>query len=163
MSRRSRRRSGATALAQPRPALFAWALCGTLDIAYAAVSSVVQGGTVSGMLHAVASGPFGDRARDWGAAGAVAGLGVHFAIMGAMVAAWFFVARRWRALTAWPWWLTGTLYGLLLYVVMNGVVLPLRFGSPFPPADFIKGAVALFPHIFFVGWPLAWLARKEAI
>jgi len=147
-------------LARRSPALFAWLLCGTLDIVYAAVSSVVQGGTVSSMLHAVASGPFGDAARGWGIAGDIAGLATHFAIMGAMVAAWFFVARRWSALIAWPWWLTGTLYGLLLYVIMNGIVLPLRFGSPFPPTDLVKGAVALFPHIFFVGWPLAWLTRR---
>ena len=121
----------------------------------------MQGRTISSMLHAVASGPFGDAARGWGIGGDLAGLATHYAIMGAMVAAWFFVARRWSALTASPWWLTGTLYGLLLYVIMNGVVLPLRFGSPFPPTDLVKGAVALFPHIFFVGWPLAWLTRKR--
>ncbi len=44
---------------------------------------------------------------------------------------------------------------------MNGIVLPLRFGLPFPPADLAKGAIALFPHIFFVGLPLAWLTRKR--
>jgi len=145
-----------------KPVLFAWLLCGTLDIVYAAVSSVVQGGTVSSMLHAVASGPFGDAARGWGIGGDIAGLATHYAIMGAMVAAWFFVARRWSALAAWPWWLTGTLYGLLLYVIMNGIVLPWRFGMPFPPTDLVKGAIALFPHIFFVGWPLAWLTRKDS-
>jgi len=148
-------------LARRNPALFAWLLCGTLDIAYAAAASVLQGGTVSGMLRSVASGPFGNAAQGWGAAGAIAGLVTHFAIMGAMVAAWFFVARRWRALTAWPWWVTGTLYGLLLYVVMNGIVLPLRFGLPFPPADAVSGLIALLPHIVLVGWPLAWLTRAE--
>ena len=149
-------------MARRSPVLFAWLLCGTLDIAYAAVTSVIAGGTVSSMLHAVASGPFGDGARAWGIGGDIAGLVTHYAIMGVMVAAWFFVARRWTALTTWPWWLSGTLYGLLLYVVMNGIVLPLRFGLPFPPADLAKGAIALFPHIVFVGWPLAWLTRKEA-
>ena len=147
-------------MARRSPVLFAWPLCGTLDIVYAAVTSVIAGGTVSGMLHAVASGPFGAQAATWGIGGDIAGLATHYAIMGAMVAAWFFVARRWTALTTWPWWLTGTLYGLLLYVIMNGVVLPLRFGLPFPPADLAKGAIALFPHIVFVGWPLAWLTRK---
>ena len=150
-------------MARRSPALFAWALCGTLDIVYAAVSSVLRGGTVSSMLHAVASGPFGDGAQQWGIGGDLAGLATHFAIMGAMVATWFFVARRWTALTAWPWWLTGTLYGLLLYVIMNGVVLPLRFELAFPPRDLVKGAVALFPHIFFVGLPLAWLTRKDSV
>ncbi|WP_137754337.1 hypothetical protein [Sphingopyxis sp. L1A2A] len=142
------------------PALLAWLLCGTLDIAYAAAASVMQGGTVPGMLRSVASGPFGDGARSWGAAGALAGLATHFAIMGAMVAVWFAAARRWPAWAALPWWLAGTLYGLILYGVMNGIVLPLRFGSPFPPADLVQGAIALFPHIVFVGWPLAWLTRK---
>lgn len=142
------------------PALFAWILCGTLDIVYAMVASVVQGGTVSSMLHAVASGPFGDDARTWGIGGDIAGLATHSAIMAAMVAAWFALVRRVPAITRQRWWLTGTVYGLILYVVMNGIVLPLRFGSPFPPADLVKGAIALFPHIFFVGLPLAWLTRK---
>lgn len=149
-------------MARRSPILFAWALCGTLDIVYAAVSSVVRGGTVSSMLHAVASGPFGDGAQKWGIGGDIAGLATHYAIMGAMVAAWFFVARRWSTLTVWPWWLAGTIYGLILYYIMNGIVLPLRFGSPFPPTDLVKGAIALFPHIFFVGLPLAWLTRKDA-
>ncbi|WP_422059769.1 hypothetical protein [Sphingopyxis sp.] len=150
-------------MARRSPALFAWLLCGTLDIVYAAVSSVVQGRTVSSMLHAVASGPFGDGAREWGLVGDIAGLATHYAIMGAMVAFWFAAVRQLPALARQPWWLTGTIYGFGLYLVMNAIVLPLRFGAPFPPTDLVKGAVALFPHIFFIGWPLAWLTRKEAL
>ena len=148
-------------MARRSPVLFAWLLCGTLDIAYAAVTSVIAGGTVSGMLHAVASGPFGAQAATWGIGGDIAGLATHYAIMGVMVAFWFLTVRRVPALARSPWWLTGTVYGLILYLVMNAVVLPLRFGLPFPPADLAKGAIALFPHIVFVGWPLAWLTRKE--
>jgi hypothetical protein len=44
--------------------------------------------------------------------------------------------------------------------VMNAIVLPLRFGLPFPPSDPMAGAIALLPHILLVGWPLAWLTRK---
>ncbi|SNS83752.1 hypothetical protein [Sphingopyxis indica] len=142
--------------ARPSP-LRAWLLCGTLDIAYAALWSIAAGGTVGGMLRGVAKGPFGDGAAGWGPGGAVAGLATHYAIMGAMVAAFVGFAPRWSARTGWPWWLTGTLYGLLLYLIMNAAVLPLRFGAPFPPADPVKGLVALFPHIAFVGLPLAWL------
>lgn len=148
-------------MARRSPALLAWTLCGALDIVYAAVSSVVQGGTVSSMLHAVASGPFGDGARQWGVAGDIAELATHFAIMGAMVAFWFQAVRIRPALAERSWWLSGTIYGLILYLVMYAAVLPLRFGSPFPPTDLVKGAIALFPHIVFVGWPLAWLTRKE--
>ena len=144
------------------PALFAWLLCGTLDIAYAAAWSELAGGSIGGMLRGVAKGPFGDRAGDWGAGGAIAGLATHFAIMGAMVAFWFAAAHRLPARARQPWWIGGTLYGVALYLVMNAVVLPLRFGAPFPPDDAVRGLIALLPHIVLVGWPLAWLAQKEA-
>ncbi len=142
--------------------LFAWALCGTLDIVYAAVWSVLAGSDPGRMLRGVAKGPFGDGAGDWGIGGALAGLGTHYAIMGAMVAFWFAAVRRVPAIAKQPWWSSGALYGFALYLVMNAVVLPLRFSAPFPPVDLVKGAVALFPHIFFIGWPLAWLTRKDA-
>ncbi|MGH6651659.1 MAG: hypothetical protein ACREB7_11060 [Sphingopyxis sp.] len=141
--------------------LFAWALCGTLDIVYAAVWSVLAGSDPGRMLRGVAKGPFGDAAGDWGIGGALAGLATHYAIMGVMVGFWFWAARRIPAIAKQPWWLSGALYGFGLYLVMNAVVLPLRFGAPFPPLDLVKDVVALFPHIVFIGWPLAWLTRKE--
>jgi len=149
-------------LGRRSPFLFAWLLCGTLDIVYAMVWSVLAGSNPARMLRGVAKGPFGDGAGDWGLGGALAGLATHYAIMGAMVACWFFAVRRIPALRQ-PWWLTGTLYGFGLYLVMNGLVLPLRFGAPFPPADLVKGLVALFPHIVFIGLPLAWLTRKDTV
>lgn len=148
-------------MARRNPFLSAWLLCGTLDIAYAAVWSVLAGSDPGRMLRGVAKGPFGDGAGDWGFGGALAGLATHFAIMGAMVGFWFFAVRRIPALRH-PWWLTGTLYGFGLYLVMNAIVLPLRFGAPFPPPDLVKGLVALLPHIVFIGLPLAWLTRKDA-
>jgi hypothetical protein len=113
------------------------------------------------MLRGGAKGPCGDGAGDRGLGGALAGLATHYSIMGAMVAFWFAAVRRVPAIARQPWWLSGTLYGFGLYLVMNAIVLPVRFGAPFPPADLFKGAVALFPHIFFIGWPLAWLTRKD--
>jgi hypothetical protein len=80
--------------------------------------------------------------------------------MAAMVGVWFAAAARIPALRR-PWWLSGTLYGVILYLVMNAIVLPLRFGAPFPPADLAKGAIALFPHIAFIGLPLAWLSMRQ--
>ena len=42
-------------------------------------------------------------------------------------------ARRGRR----PWldkpWLAGLIYGLITYVVMNLIVVPLRFRAPLPP------------------------------
>ncbi len=146
----------------------ATALCGGLDIAYAAVLTLLRGGNVGAMLRGVASGPFGDAARDWGVGGAALGLAVHFVIMAVMVAVGLALLSRGslRDIAAWK---TGTLYGLILYLVMYGLVMPWRFGVPFPDPDRAKAAINLFPHIALVGIPLALLAggklfrRKRAI
>ena len=136
-----------------KPVALATLVAGTLDIAWAAVNSVLQGGTVTGMLRSVASGPFPE-ATGWGAAGAALGLAVHFAIMAAMAAV-FVLAHakigwvRAHALIA------GAVYGLGLWVVMYGIVLPLRFGAPFPASDPVELAKQWFAHIVLTGIAIA--------
>jgi hypothetical protein len=137
----------------------AWLLCGVLDGLYASVLALVRSGSVGDVWRGVASGPFGDAANGWGSGGIVAGLLVHFAIMAAMTAAALFLFRRTPLADANPW-LAGTLYGLALYCVMYGIVLPARFGVPFPNPDKLKLALGLFPHVFFVGIPMALMLRR---
>jgi hypothetical protein len=140
--------------------LRAWLLCGSLDAAYATMLTLLRGkGDVGGVWRGVASGPFGDAADTWGLGGAVIGLGVHFAIMAVMVAVGLWLARKSPLGTVAPW-KAGTLYGLALYAVMYGIVLPQRFGVPFPNPDKVKLALALFPHVFLVGIPLFVLFRR---
>ncbi|MEQ1499511.1 MAG: hypothetical protein ABL914_12725 [Novosphingobium sp.] len=137
----------------------AWLLCGTLDILYAAATSLMLGRSPLAMLRAVASGPFGDGARDWGLAGSALGLTTHFGIMAAMVAAGFWLARKTPLGEIAPW-KAGTLYGLVLYGVMAGIVLQMRFGSEFPSPDKLKLANELFPHVVLVGIPIFMFARR---
>ena len=106
----------------------AWLLCGTLDALYATVLTLLRGGDVAGVWRGVASGPLGEGANQWGAGGVLAGVAVHFAIMAVMVAIGLLLARR-SALGRMAPWLAGTLYGLVLYGVMYGIVLPQRFGA----------------------------------
>src|SRR3990167_9234143 len=96
--------------ARPNQAiLWAWLVAGTLDISDAAVWSLIKGGSPMDMLRYVASGPFGDGAKDGGTPMALAGLGVHFAIMLVMVATYVLAAKRQPLLVARPW-LFGPLY-----------------------------------------------------
>jgi hypothetical protein len=60
-------------------------------------------------------------------------------------------------------WLAGTLYGLALYGVMYGIVLPARFGAPFPNPDKLALALGLFPHIALVGIPMALILRRPKV
>lgn len=57
-------------------------------------------------------------------------------------------------------WLAGILYGLALYLVMYWIVLPLRFPAIHPITDPARVARALFPHLAFVGIPMALIARR---
>jgi hypothetical protein len=58
-------------------------------------------------------------------------------------------------------WLWGLLYGIGCYLVMNYVVLLLRFGPrPVPHLDVLLGGVAI--HMFGVGLPIALFAARVA-
>ena len=137
-----------------------WLLCGTLDALYATVLfAIAHQGGIAGVWLGVASGPFGDGAQQWGAAGVLAGLAVHFTIMAAMVGVGLWLARKTMLGEVAPW-KAGTLFGLIAYGVIYGFVLPARFGVPFPNPDKVKLALGLFPHIAFVGLPIFYAVRK---
>ena len=140
-----------------KPIVVATLVCGTLDILLAMLLTVWRGKQVDGMLRSVASGPF-PGAVGMGGAGAVLGLAVHFGLMAIMVTAFMLAARSRPALLDNPW-LWGLLFGLVTYVVMNLVVVPLRFPAAWPPSS-LSIATQLFAHIALVGWPTAFIARR---
>ena len=137
----------------------AWAtlVAGTLDIMLAVILSLVRGGAPADMLRFVASGPF-PQATEWGPVGAWLGLATHFTLMAIMAAIFVIAATRMPALTAKPiqW---GVIYGLVTYVVMNLIVVPLRFPAAWPPKP-LSIATQLFAHIILVGIPIALIAAR---
>lgn len=133
-------------------------VAGTLDITMAAVDTTMKGGKTTGMLRSVASGPF-PGAGDWGAPGAAAGLGVHFAIMAVMAAVFVLAYRQIAAIRRHPL-LAGALYGVGLWLFMYGLVLPIRFGLPFPSTDPVELAKQLFAHVVLVGMAIAFITDR---
>jgi hypothetical protein len=140
-----------------KPIVVATLVCGTLDILLAVILTLMRRREPAAMLRFVASGPF-PAATGWGAAGSILGLVVHFALMGIMVAWFVIAARNVPALTDKPW-LAGLIYGLITYVVMNLIVVPLRFPAAWPPAP-LSVATQLFAHVVLVGWPTAFITRR---
>ena len=140
-----------------KPTAVASLLCGTLDVIYPTTLTILRGKDPAAVWKGVASGPF-PGATDWGTPAISTGLVVHFTIMAIMVAAYMLVARSRPALLQRPW-LAGIGYGLITYVVMNLIVLPLRFGAPLPPPA-LSIATQLGAHILLVGLPIAFIARK---
>ena len=140
-----------------KPALIATLVCGTLDILLAAILSSIFGKGPAAMLRGVASGPF-PGATEWGAAGSALGLATHFTLMAIMVGVFMLAARERPSLLDRPW-VSGLIYGLITYVVMNLIVVPWRFGAPLPPPT--RAIVTqLFAHIALVGLPTAFIARR---
>ena len=135
----------------------ATALCGTLDILFAMILTIAFGRQVGNMLRFVASGPF-PAATEMGAAGAVLGVVVHFALMATMATVFVVAARARPSLLNRPA-LAGLAYGLITYFVMNWLIVPLRFGGPLPLKP-ISIATQLFAHIILVGLPTAFIARR---
>ena len=97
-------------------------------------------------------------ATDWGTAGSLLGLAVHFALMAIMVAVFVLAARQRPALLDRPL-LWGIAYGLATYVVMNWIVVSMRFDTPLPLKP-LSLATQLFAHAVLVGIPTALIARK---
>jgi hypothetical protein len=141
-----------------RRILLATLIAGTLDIGMAMIETARAGKPIGGMLRGVASGPFPATA-DWGAGGAVTGLIVHYAIMGVMAAV-FLIARERIALVRRHTIAAALLYGVILWLVMYGLVLPLRFGMPFPSPKPTAIAKQLFAHVVLVGLTFGLVAKR---
>jgi len=140
-----------------KPIAIATAISGTLDILFAMILTVFFGREIGNMLRYVGSGPF-PSAMDMGTGGAILGLLVHFGLMAIMAAVLMLFVRQRPQLLDKPI-LTGIVYGLITYAVMNLIVVPVRFDAPLPPKP-LSIATQLFAHICLVGIPIALVAAK---
>jgi hypothetical protein len=101
------------------------------------------------VFQTIAVGVLGQASYEGGAAAAGLGAALHVFMATMFVVIYTLVARRHRPVLDRPW-VYGPLYGVLLYVVMNFVVMPLsRVGrSPsFAHPDWITAAVVA--HMVF--------------
>lgn len=119
---------------------------GAVDFVYACCVGLIHGRSVMGVWRGVASGWLGKAAADGGVATMALGIATHFGIATAMAAAYALVAARAPLLYRRPV-PCGIGYGLVLYAVMYGVVLPLRFPSAFPRWDGVQSATDIASHI----------------
>jgi hypothetical protein len=164
-------------------------LAGVFDIVYAFVvyGPLSYGVTPQQVLQSVAAGWMGrDASRAGGWDTAALGLGSHFLIATLMAAVYVLAAQSVKALTK-SWIVWGFTYGLILYVAMNYVVVPLSaaganghfaadlseamsrlqesFSDVRPRYDanypwMIPGTI--LTHTVLVGLPIAWAAQRFA-
>jgi len=133
---------------------------GILDIVYAFVLTGLRGGTPLRVLQSVASGVLGSSAyQGSGAATGTLGLALHIGIT-IVAAAVYYVAARRSTLMRDHYLAAGSLFGALVYLFMNFVVLPLSavpFETLRTPAAMLQGFVS---HALLVGIPIAWSLHR---
>ena len=131
---------------------------GAVDILGAFASYTAQGATVQGILKYIASGVLGPSAIQGGVEIAAVGLLCHFLLTTGMAAIYLVAARKLPLLATQPW-LWGSVYGVLTWVAMVYVVVPLSgvTGWKLPQGWSIVGG--LLAHIFYVGVPIAHIVR----
>jgi hypothetical protein len=127
-------------------------LCaGALDIADALIFFGIRGASPTRILQGIAFGLIGQRA-------ALLGLLLHL-LIATLWAALYVLASTKLPLAQRPL-MYGTIYGIVIYLAMNYIVLPLSHIGlrPLPPLPaLINGVTAL---IVCVGIPIALIARK---
>jgi hypothetical protein len=114
------------------------------------------------IFQGIASGLLGRSSFQGGAATAALGVLIHFTVALGIVTACYVASRRISMLTRRPlvW---GPVYGILAYLTMNFVVIPLSaIGSAGPrPLPVIVNGILI--HIFGVGIPSALFARAAHV
>jgi len=136
-------------------------IAGTLDILAAFVVTGFKGRGPDVVLHGIASGLLGPKAFRGGIATAALGLACHYAIAFGAAAAYYAVSRVLPVLVRRAV-ICGLLYGVVVYVVTNYVIVPLsRIGRVItgPPSSMIIGLLVL---MVFVGLPISLAIRRYA-
>jgi len=134
-------------------------VAGTLDIVYACLFwGLKRAVSVQRILQSVAAGLLGKASFEGGGGTAALGLLLHYLIALSMSVVYYLVARRWPLLWQRPL-LCGAGYGLLLYVIMNYIVVPLSAAGP-GSKDPLWISLSIAIHVFLIGIPIAIFARR---
>lgn len=132
-----------------RPILLAGVVVGAVDLAFAIVFWMVKANVPPiRICQSIARGLLGRDAFTGGAGTAALGVVLHFVIALGMAFAYAAVASRARFL-AHHWLPCGIVYGGLLYVAMNFVVLPLSAAGKPSFADGLWVGMSIAFHVLF--------------
>jgi hypothetical protein len=133
---------------------------GTLDIADALIFNEWRGTTPTRVLQYIASGVLGTASFRGGPASAGLGLAFHYLIALSWATLFYIASRKLGVLTRRPI-LSGLVYGGVIYLVMNFVVLPAsRVPHPSNPttiASLVNGILAL---LLCIGLPVSVLTGR---
>jgi len=140
-----------------RAVLIGTLVVGVCDALDAIIFFGLRGATPARIFQSIASGLLGRAAFRAGAPAVALGVFLHFFIAFGIVTTYLLASRRFAVLTRRPV-LCGLAYGVVAYLVMNFVVIPLSAAGRggFSLSVVLNG---LGVHALFVGLPSALVAR----
>lgn len=140
------------------PVLVGTAVAGTADILSAITVWTLRDVAAIRVLQSVASGLLGRDAFAHGASTAWLGVLLHYAIMAVIALVFVLASRRLDVLIRHPL-VAGAAYGLLVFLVMTYVVVPLS-ASPLKPPPPLQVLEGMLIHMVCVGLPISLAAHR---
>ncbi|MCM3872012.1 MAG: hypothetical protein ND895_15110 [Pyrinomonadaceae bacterium] len=139
--------------------LLAGLVAGVLDITAAAITTLLRGGKPLRMLQSIASGLLGLDSYNGGLKTSALGLLLHFIIATGWAAVFYLASSKLEFLLRQAI-VSGLLYGIAVYCLMNLVVLPLSafpHKISFPLSSLVIGVTVL---MLCVGLPISLIVRR---
>jgi hypothetical protein len=135
-------------------------IAGTLDLAAACAVAWLRSNVAPvRVMQSISSGLLGSAAYDGGAKTAALGVVLHFFIATTATAVFYFASRKLAFLLERPitW---GLAYGVLVYLFMNFIVLPLSAFPQRAPARLSGRIIGLLIIMFCIGLPISTIVRR---
>jgi hypothetical protein len=158
--------SDSTRLGKPRPwetIIPGGIVVGILDMLFAfTYYGWYLGAKPLRIFQSVAGGVLGRPvAIDGGVRTFALGLALHFVVATCITTVFYFASLWLPVLLRYPW-VSGPLYGIVAFLGMNYVVVPLSAIRRFPGPITRVFWVGMIGHMVLVGLPIALLARRSA-
>jgi uncharacterized membrane protein YagU involved in acid resistance len=149
-----------TTLAIFKTILWIGLVAGTLDIAENLVFSQVRGVTPWRVFQYIASGLIGRQAFQSGWASVLLGIALHYIIALIWTAVFYVIARKFTIVMRRPV-LSGLLYGGVVYLIINFIVVPLSgVAHPLRPITLVSRINAVLALLICIGLPISLLTRR---
>lgn len=139
--------------------LIAWLIAGTMDITAACTQYyIVTGKGPEGVLRYVASALLGKGATNGGIETPLLGLLLHYLVALIWTVIFFLLYPRLKFMQI-NKWITGLVYGMVVWAIMNRVVVPITAAHT-GPFVLKKAAIAMGILMVCIGLPISLVANK---
>ena len=144
-----------------KPIVTGGLVAGTLDMTAACVTAYVRSGVTPGRVaQYIASGAIGQAAFSGGSKTVALGFAFHYLIATIWTIVFYLASRVLQFLIRWPIPM-GLLYGVVVYVIMNFVVVPQsKIAPPRVAPPLSARAIQMVILMFCIGLPIALIVRR---